>query len=67
MTQTSLTETGTIRFDLSSADGTSIAAWVEGTGPALVLVPGSMTTPPSNHSWPSSSSQDRPAGSQASA
>ena len=42
MNQTSLTETGTIRFDVSSADGTSIAVWVEGTGSALVLVHGSI-------------------------
>ena len=31
-------ETG--RFDVASADGTSIAVWVEGTGPALVMVHG---------------------------
>ena len=42
MNQTSLTETGTIGFDVSSADGTSIAVWVEGTGSALVLVHGSI-------------------------
>ena len=33
-------ETG--RFDVRSADGTSIAVWVEGTGPALVMVHGSI-------------------------
>lgn len=30
------------RFDVTSADGTSIAVFVEGTGPALVLVHGSI-------------------------
>ena len=30
------------RFDVCSADGTSIAVWVEGEGPALVLVHGSI-------------------------
>lgn len=30
------------RFDVSSADGTSIAVWVQGTGPALVMVHGSI-------------------------
>jgi pimeloyl-ACP methyl ester carboxylesterase len=30
------------RFDLDSPDGTSIAVWVEGVGPALVLVHGSI-------------------------
>jgi pimeloyl-ACP methyl ester carboxylesterase len=30
------------RFDVSSADGTSIAVWVEGAGPALVMVHGSI-------------------------
>jgi pimeloyl-ACP methyl ester carboxylesterase len=34
-------ETG--RFDVRSADGTSIAVWVEGSGPPLVLVHGSLT------------------------
>ena len=29
------------RFDVRSADGTSLAVWAEGTGPALVLVHGS--------------------------
>ena len=33
-------ETG--RFDVGSADGTSIAVWVEGEGPALVMVHGSI-------------------------
>ena len=31
------------RFDVQSADGTSLAVWVEGTGPALVLVHGSVS------------------------
>jgi pimeloyl-ACP methyl ester carboxylesterase len=30
------------RFDVPSADGTRIAVWVEGTGPALVMVHGSL-------------------------
>ena len=30
------------RFDVRSADGTSLAVWVEGDGPALVLVHGSI-------------------------
>src|SRR5688572_13025122 len=30
------------RFDVRSADGTSIAVWVEGDGPALVMVHGSI-------------------------
>jgi pimeloyl-ACP methyl ester carboxylesterase len=34
-------ETG--RFDVRSADGTPIAVWVEGAGPPLVLVHGSLT------------------------
>ena len=34
-------ETG--RFEVPSADGTSIAVWVEGSGPPLVLVHGSLT------------------------
>jgi pimeloyl-ACP methyl ester carboxylesterase len=40
MNQTTLTET--TRFDVSSTDGTSIAVWVDGTGPALVMVHGSI-------------------------
>ena len=35
-------DTTTARFDVRSADGTSIAVWVEGEGPALVMVHGSM-------------------------
>jgi hypothetical protein len=30
------------RFDVRSADGTSLAVWVEGSGPALVMVHGSI-------------------------
>lgn len=30
------------RFDVASADGTSLAVWVEGDGPALVMVHGSI-------------------------
>lgn len=30
------------RFDVASADGTSLAVWVEGDGPAIVLVHGSI-------------------------
>lgn len=32
----------TARFDVRSADGTTIAVWVEGDGPALVMVHGSL-------------------------
>ncbi len=32
----------TSRFDVTAPDGTSIAVWVEGTGPALVMVHGSI-------------------------
>ena len=42
MSSTSVTETTTTRFDVRSADGTPIAVWVEGTGPALVMVHGSI-------------------------
>ncbi|MGH3863176.1 alpha/beta fold hydrolase [Actinokineospora sp.] len=34
--------TTSTRFDVRSADGTTIAVWVEGEGPALVLVHGSI-------------------------
>jgi pimeloyl-ACP methyl ester carboxylesterase len=45
-------ETG--RFDVRSADGTSIAVWVEGSGPPLVLVHGSLTDHTTfARSWPS--------------
>ncbi len=36
------TEVGTRRFDVRSADGTPLAVWVDGQGPPLVLVHGSM-------------------------
>jgi pimeloyl-ACP methyl ester carboxylesterase len=36
------TEAGTRRFDVRSADGTPLAVWVDGQGPPLVLVHGSM-------------------------
>ena len=36
------TEVGTRRFDVRSADGTPLAVWVDGEGPPLVLVHGSM-------------------------
>jgi pimeloyl-ACP methyl ester carboxylesterase len=36
------TEIGTRRFDVRSADGTPLAVWADGEGPALVLVHGSM-------------------------
>jgi len=34
--------TTTLRFDVRSEDGTTIAVWVEGDGPALVMVHGSL-------------------------
>src|SRR5262245_9997675 len=42
MSSISTTEARTTRFDVRSADGTAIAVWVEGTGPALVMVHGSI-------------------------
>ena len=42
MSSISATETNTTRFDVRSADGTPIAVWVEGDGPALVMVHGSI-------------------------
>jgi pimeloyl-ACP methyl ester carboxylesterase len=36
------TEVGTRRFDVRSADGTPLAVWVDGDGPPVVLVHGSM-------------------------
>jgi hypothetical protein len=38
------TEVGTRRFDVGSAVGTLLAVWVDGEGPPLVLVHGSMET-----------------------
>lgn len=38
-----MTSTGTAeRFDVTSSDGTDVAVWASGTGPALVLVHGSL-------------------------
>ena len=37
-----MTEKTLSRFDVQSADGTSIAVWVEGAGPPLVMVHGSI-------------------------
>ena len=42
MSTDSTTELTTDRFDVRSADGIPIAVWVEGTGPALVMVHGSI-------------------------
>jgi pimeloyl-ACP methyl ester carboxylesterase len=42
MTQGNSAEARENRFDLRSADGTSLAVWVKGVGPALVMVHGSL-------------------------
>jgi pimeloyl-ACP methyl ester carboxylesterase len=42
MSRTAAAETDVTRFDVRSADGASIAVWVEGRGPALVMVHGSI-------------------------
>jgi pimeloyl-ACP methyl ester carboxylesterase len=42
MSSITTTEASATRFDVRSADGTPIAVWVEGTGPALVMVHGSI-------------------------
>jgi pimeloyl-ACP methyl ester carboxylesterase len=42
MSTDSTTEQTTDRFDVHSADGNPIAVWVEGTGPPLVMVHGSI-------------------------
>jgi pimeloyl-ACP methyl ester carboxylesterase len=42
MSTKSLTELTDNRFEVRSADGTPIAVWVDGTGPALVMVHGSI-------------------------
>ena len=42
MTSNLATPTPATRFDVRSQDGTSIAVWVEGNGPALVMVHGSI-------------------------
>jgi pimeloyl-ACP methyl ester carboxylesterase len=43
MSRGTVAEVETGRFDVRSADGTSIAVWAEGAGPPLVLVHGSLT------------------------
>lgn len=42
MSGTTVTEGRASRFDVRSSDGTPLAVWVEGRGPALVLVHGSI-------------------------
>lgn len=42
MSHGNVTEATTSRFDVRSTDGTSLAVWVEGEGPALVMVHGSL-------------------------
>jgi hypothetical protein len=42
MSRTGVAETSVTRFDVNSVDGASIAVWVEGQGPALVMVHGSI-------------------------
>ena len=42
MSDTTVTEGRASRFDVASSDGTPLALWVEGRGPALVLVHGSI-------------------------
>jgi pimeloyl-ACP methyl ester carboxylesterase len=42
MSNASLTEGEASRFDVRSGDGTPLAVWVEGSGPALVMVHGSI-------------------------
>jgi pimeloyl-ACP methyl ester carboxylesterase len=42
MSNSSTAEATTSRFDVQSADGTSLAVWVDGDGPPLVLVHGSL-------------------------
>lgn len=42
MTTTKQTPAGTSRFDVQSRDGTALAVWVDGDGPALVMVHGSI-------------------------
>lgn len=43
MTRGHFSEAEARRFDVGSVDGTSLAVWVDGDGPALVLVHGSMS------------------------
>jgi pimeloyl-ACP methyl ester carboxylesterase len=42
MDRATTTEPGTRRVDVGSADGTALAVWVDGHGPPLVLVHGSL-------------------------
>jgi len=43
MSPTSRSDTDAERFDVHSADGTSIAVWADGNGPPLVLVHGALS------------------------
>ena len=43
MSRGTATKAETRRFDVRSADGTSLAVWVDGDGPPLVLVHGSLS------------------------
>jgi pimeloyl-ACP methyl ester carboxylesterase len=43
MNRNSATEDRATRFDVQSADGTSVAVWVDGSGPPLVLVHGALS------------------------
>jgi pimeloyl-ACP methyl ester carboxylesterase len=42
MSSARVTEVGAVRFEVRAPDGTAIAVWVEGEGPPLVLVHGSL-------------------------
>jgi pimeloyl-ACP methyl ester carboxylesterase len=42
MSRGTAAEARTSRFDVRSADGASLAVWVDGDGPPLVLVHGSL-------------------------
>jgi len=42
MSDAAVTERGASRFDVRSRDGTPLAVWIEGSGPALVMVHGSI-------------------------
>ncbi|WP_219090716.1 alpha/beta fold hydrolase [Streptomyces sp. JJ38] len=42
MTRTASSSADAVRFDVRAPDGTAIAVWAEGEGPALVLVHGSL-------------------------
>jgi pimeloyl-ACP methyl ester carboxylesterase len=43
MNRKSATDDRATRFDVQSADGTSVAVWVDGSGPPLVLVHGALS------------------------